>query len=186
MPSASAASDSANPRSEIAQFVPKDQRPLSQLPLSQIPGLDQTINFPEPSPCDPAEDVLNGFLPETVTLTKNDTYWAKLTVGPGASILECDLSDGRFEVRFNNVTLDQYGKASVGGISVGGWNRIAPPLSGKIRVGFHLGFSPPNTVVFSNLAVLDVDIENSPNWLDDNVIKQGLNSIFPTTLAFQI
>ncbi|MGH2615800.1 MAG: hypothetical protein ACRDJC_11210 [Thermomicrobiales bacterium] len=163
-------------RSQIVQLAPKNQRPLSQLP-----ELDLPVNLPEPSPCDPAEAALNGFLPETVTLKKTETYLAKLTVNKGASVLECDLSSGDFEVKFGNATLKTYGKVPY----VGGWNHIAS-LSCSIRVSFSPGFSPPSTVVLSNLKVLAVNCENSPNWLDNSVVKDGLNAIFPSSISFEI
>jgi hypothetical protein len=165
-------------QSQLVQLVPKNQK--NQGPLSQLSYLDETINFPEPSPCDPAEEALNGFLPETVTLKKTDTFWAKLTVDKGASVLECDLSSGDFEVKFDNATVRTYGRPYIGG-----WNHIAS-FSCSIRVSFDLGFSPPSTVVLSNLKVLSVNCENSPNWLDNSIVKDGLNSIFPSTISFQI
>jgi hypothetical protein len=149
--------------------------------------LDQTVNPDilnpsEPDPCAEAETALNGFLPQTENLKKTDTYWARLTVKPGVSVLACDLSSGFFEVKFNNVQLEQFGKASVGGVAVGGWNDIAS-VSGTIRVSFTVGFTPPSTIVLTNLNILAVNFSNVPNWLDNSVIKDALNAIFPSTIA---
>ena len=95
----------------------------------QIPQLDPSIQIPAPDSCGSAAAALNRFLPQTVTLKKTDNYWAKLILEPGVSILACDPTSGSFAVRFDDVTLEQYGKASTGGVSIGGWNLIAS-LSG--------------------------------------------------------
>ena len=135
----------------------------------------------DPDPCDAAEDVLNGFLPETATLKKTTSFWAKLTVKDGVSVVQCNLGSGGFEVKFHNTTIKTY--ARPGGI--GGWNHIAS-ISCSIRVKFAVGFSPPSTVVLSNLSVVAVNCSNSPNWLDKTLVKKALNAIFPSSISFQI
>lgn len=156
--------------------------PVGNPDILTQPVNPDVLNPPAPDPCAEAEAALNGFLPQTKTLKKSDTYWARLTVKPGVSVLACDLGSGSFEVRFDNVRLEQFGKASVGGVAVGGWNDIAS-VSGSIRVNFTIGFTPPSTVVLSNLNVLAVNFSNVPNWLDNSVIKDALNAIFPSTIA---
>jgi len=149
--------------------------------------LDQTVNPdilnpPEPDPCDEAEAALNGFLPLTETLKKTDSSWTKLTVKPGVSVLACDLLNRTFEVKFNNATIKTYARASSNGVTIGGWNEIAS-VSGSIRVSFTVDFSPPSTVILTDLKILDVNFTNVPNWLDSTVIKDALNAIFPSTIA---
>jgi hypothetical protein len=152
------------------------------------PGvLDQTVNPdilnpPEADPCEEAEAVLNGFLPQTETLKKTDSFLAKLTVNPGVSVLACDLVSRTFEVKFDNATIKTYARASSNGVTIGGWNQLAS-MSGSIRVSFTVEFSPPSTVILTDLKVLDVNFNNVPNWLDSTVIKDALNAIFPGTIA---
>ena len=110
--------------------------------LRDLGDLSQTINpdvlNPEPDPCDDAEQILDGFLPQTATLTKSDSFWAKLTVGEGATVLTCDLANHYFEVRFDNATIKTYTRASAGGVTIGGWNYTGS-ISGAIRVSFVIG-----------------------------------------------
>jgi hypothetical protein len=152
------------------------------------PGvLDQSVhpdilNPPEADPCDEAEAVLNGFLPQTETLKKTDSSCTKLTIKPGVSVLACDLLNRKFEVKFNNATIKTYARASSNGVTIGGWNEIAS-VSGSIRVSFTVEFSPPSTIVLTDLKILDVNFSNVPNWLDNSVIKDALNAIFPSTIA---
>jgi hypothetical protein len=152
------------------------------------PGtLDQTVNPdilnpPEADPCEEAEAVLNGFLPQTETLKKTDSSWTKLIVKPGVSVLACDLLNRTFEVKFDNATIKTYARASSNGITIGGWNEVAS-VSGSIRVSFTVEFSPPSTIVLTDLKILDVNFNNVPNWLDSTVIKDALNAIFPSTIA---
>ena len=136
----------------------------------------------EPDPCEEAEAALNGFLPQTETLKKTDSSWTKLTVKPGVSVLACDLLNRTFEVKFNNATIKTYARASSNGVTIGGWNEIAS-VSGSIRVSFTVEFSPPSTVILTDLKILDVNFTNVPNWLDSTVIKDALNAIFPSTIA---
>jgi hypothetical protein len=136
----------------------------------------------EPDPCAEAESVLNGFLPQTETLKKTDSSWTKLTVKPGVSVLACDLLNRTFEVKFNNATIKTYARASSNGVTIGGWNEIAS-VSGSIRVSFTVEFSPPSTLILTDLKILDVNFNNVPNWLDSTVIKDALNAIFPSTIA---
>ena len=149
--------------------------------------LDQTVNPdilnpPEADPCEEAEAVLNGFLPQTETLKKTDSSWTKLTVKPGVSVLACDLLNRTFEVKFNNATIKTYARASSNGLTIGGWNEVAS-VSGSIRVSFTVEFSPPSTIVLTDLKILDVNFNNVPNWLEDSLIKDALNAIFPSTIA---
>jgi len=149
--------------------------------------LDQTVNPdilnpPEADPCAEAEAALNGFLPQTETLKKTDSSWTKLTVKPGVSVLACDLLNRTFEVRFNNATIKTYARASSNGVTIGGWNEVAS-VSGAIRVSFTVEFSPPSTVVLTDLKILDVNFNNVPNWLDNSVIKDALNAMLPSTIA---
>jgi len=140
------------------------------------------LNPPEADPCEEAEAALNGFLPETKTLKKTDSSWTKLTVKPGVSVLACDLLNRTFEVKFNNATIKTYARASSNGVTIGGWNEIAS-VSGSIRVSFTVEFSPPSTIILTDLKILDVNFANVPNWLDNSVIKDALNAIFPSTIA---
>jgi hypothetical protein len=149
--------------------------------------LDQTVNPdilnpPEADPCDEAEAALEGFLPQTETLKKTDSSWTKLTIKPGVSVLACDLLNRTFEVKFNNATIKTYARASSNGVTIGGWNEIAS-VSGSIRVSFTVEFSPPSTIVLTDLKILDVNFSNVPNWLDNSVIKDALNAIFPSSIA---
>jgi hypothetical protein len=161
-------------------------RTASDPSLRDLGNLSQTINpgvlDPEPDPCDEVEPVLNGFLPQTKTLTESDSFKAKLTVGQGVSVITCDLANHYFEVRFNNANIKTYVRASAGGVSIGGWNQTAS-LSGSIRVSFTVNFSPPSTIVLTNLKVLGVNFENTPNWLDNSLIKDALNAMFPDSIA---
>ena len=152
-------------------------------PNVRIPALNPgVLNPSEPDPCAEAEVALNGFLPQTETLKKSDSSWTKLTVKPGVSVLACDLLNRTFEVKFNNVTIKTYARASSNGVTIGGWNEIAS-VSGSIRVSFTVAFSPPSTVILTNLKVLSVNFTKVPNWLDNTVIKDALNAIFPSAIA---
>ena len=167
----------------------RKHRPAKQAPQSQLINLkdlknlppiavDPSVYDPEPDPCDIAEDALDSYLPQTVTLKKTDTSLYKMEVKKGASIVECNLSSHYFEVKFN-ATLKQYGKIPY----VGGWNFISS-TSCSLRTGFTLGFSFPSTVILSNLNVLAVNCTNVPNWLDNSLVKDALNAIFPSTITF--
>jgi hypothetical protein len=154
--------------------------------LRDLGDLSQTINpdvlNPEPDPCDDAEQILDGFLPQTATLTKSDSFWAKLTIGDGATVITCDLANRLFEVRFDNATIKTYVRASAGGVSIGGWNHTAS-FSGSVRVSFSVSFSPPSTIVLTDLQVLGANFENTPNWLDNSVVKDALNAMFPESIV---
>lgn len=167
---------------QVVNLIP-DQRSPKFDPNVGLPNINPgVLDDPDPDPCDLAESALDGFLPKTVTLKKTETYWAKLTVNKGVSVLACDLSSGEFEVKFNDVKLRQYAKVPY----VGGWNSSAPTLTCALRVGFELSFSHPGTVILSDLEVRSVNCANSPNWLDNSVVKDGLNAVFPDTIAFSI
>jgi hypothetical protein len=144
----------------------------------RLPNIDPA----EPDPCEEAEAALDGFLPQTETLEESDSFKAKLTVNPGVSVLACDLVNRTFEVKFDNATIKTYARASSNGVTIGGWNQLAS-MSGSIRVSFTVEFSPPSTIILTDLKVLDVNFNNVPNWLDSSVIKDALNAIFPSTIA---
>ncbi len=144
----------------------------------RLPNIDPA----EPDPCEEAEAALDGFLPQTETLKESDSFKAKLTINPGVSVLACDLLNRTFEVKFNNATIKTYARASSNGVTIGGWNQLAS-MSGSIRVSFTVDFSPPSTIVLTDLKILDVNFNNVPNWLDDSVIKDALNAMIPSTIA---
>jgi hypothetical protein len=157
--------------------VAKDRRGLAD-PIFDKPVV---IQPDEPDPCDAAEEALHGFLPETATLKKTTSFWAKLTVKDGVSVVQCNLGSGGFEVKFHNTTIKTYARPA----GIGGWNHVAS-ISCAIRVTFAVGFSPPSTVTLSNLNVVAVNCNNSPNWLDKTLVKKALNAIFPSSISFQI
>lgn len=147
-------------------------------PNHQIPKLDPDVL--NPNPCDAAEAALNGFLPQTVTLKKTASYWAKMTVGKGTSDRYCFFPDGEFQISFINTTVRQYVKGPNGR-----WISIAPALSGRIRVRFAVDSIPPSTYEFSELDVLAVEIYNLPSSLQEPV-RTGIDAMFPDTFTFTV
>ena len=182
-------------RASIVRQIPNTADPRQPLEVDvRLPNtvdrsqpLEVDVRLPntdpaEPDPCEEAEAALDGFLPQTETLKESDSFKAKLTINPGVSVLACDLLNRTFEVKFDNATIKTYARASSNGVTIGGWNQLAS-MSGSIRVSFTVDFSPPSTIVLTDLKILDVNFNNVPNWLDDSVIKDALNAMIPSTIA---